>query len=304
MTSAPGGRFPEVDAKGFNVVLVHPPGFIHSLALKEAADYVHAALVAGGYRSVRSTNHVAHDAYNVIFCAHLLSGDDLRRIPADSIIFNSEALEDVQERQFYSAAYPELLRRFFVWDYSHRNLPLIAHDGKAVVPFLSCNSLKRTDITRSAGPNLLFYGRITERRAAILNDLGRRGIPVRVVCGEYGQARDAHLFGCRAVLNLHKNDDTLAFEPIRCFYPLINDIPVISEAVNDPSAKDFDDSIFFFDRMSLVDGIVALYENRTEFEGRSRSMLAAFRNKDPVPAVSAAVEKFLRHCVPVCGHQP
>jgi hypothetical protein len=158
---------------------------------------------------------------------------------------------------------------------------------------------------RRPGPDLLFYGRITERRANLLNDLQRRGIPVRVICGEYGHARDEHLFSCWAVLNLHKNDDTLAFEPIRCFYPLINDIPVISEAVNDASAEHFDESMFFFDRPSLVDRIVELYGNRAEFEERSRSMLAAFRNKNALPAVTAAVEKFLQRVrTPAHGHAP
>jgi hypothetical protein len=30
--------------KAFNITLLHPAGFIHSLALKEAADYLHAPL--------------------------------------------------------------------------------------------------------------------------------------------------------------------------------------------------------------------------------------------------------------------
>ena len=305
MSSSPRARVATRHSKGFNVMLVQPPGFIHSLALKEAADYVHATLVACGFPSMRSNNHVAHDAYNVIFCAHLLTGDDLGRIPTDSIVFNSEALEDTHEKHFYSAAYPQLLGRFFVWDYSHRNLPLISHDHKAVIPFLYCEALKRAGMPRRPGPDLLFYGRITERRANLLNDLQRRGIPVRVICGEYGHARDEHLFSCWAVLNLHKNDDTLAFEPIRCFYPLINDIPVISEAVNDASAEHFDESMFFFDRPSLVDRIVELYGNRAEVEERSRSMLAAFRNKNALPAVTAAVEKFLQRVrTPAHGHAP
>jgi hypothetical protein len=172
-------------------MLVHPPGFIHSLALQEAADYVHAVLEACGYRSMRTTNHVAPDAYNVIFCAHLLTGDDLARIPPDSIIFNSESLEDVHERRFYSDAYPQLLRRFCVWDYSHRNLPLIPHDAKAVIPFLHSNALKRSDQARSTRAALLFYGRITDRRANILNDLQRRGVPVQAIFGEYAHARRA-----------------------------------------------------------------------------------------------------------------
>ncbi len=52
---------------------------------------------------------------------------------------------------------------------------------------------------------------------------------------------DAMLLRAWAVLNLHKADDTIAFAPIRCFYPLINGIPVISEDTTDASATPFRD---------------------------------------------------------------
>jgi hypothetical protein len=55
--------------KPFNVTLLHPAGFIHALALKEAADYLHATLNACGYRAVRTVNHVAGDAVNISYHA-------------------------------------------------------------------------------------------------------------------------------------------------------------------------------------------------------------------------------------------
>jgi hypothetical protein len=278
--------------KPFNITLLHPAGFNHSLALKEAADYLHAIIAASGYRSYRTTNHIVGDAYNVIFCAHLLKGN-IGRIPRDSIVFNSEALEDAAEAQFYSDGYRDILGRFFVWDYSSRNLPLIPHGDKAVIPFFHCASLRRSGIARIPGPGLLFYGRLTERRKTILNDLRRHGVPVQVVFGEYETPRDVHMLGAWAVLNLHKHDDTRTFEPIRCFYPLINDVPVISEAASDASAEAFENSVFFFDSSALVGGISALYHNRALFEERSRGMLAEFKRKDPLPMMMAAIEQFL-----------
>lgn len=277
----------------FNVTLIQPPGFIHSLALKEAADYVHASIEACGHRAMRSVNLVASDAYNVIFCAHLLKGELISMIPPDTIIFNSEALEDRDERRFYSAAYPGILERFFVWDYSSRNLPLIPHDNKVVIPFLHCEKLKRTDIVRAPGSALLFYGRINERRKAILDDLQRRGVPVRVLFGEYDRQRDVHMLGAWAVLNLHKTDQTRAFEPIRCFYPLINEVPVISEWASDESAAPFRESVFFTGHGSLVEDIVSLYRDRADFDARSRGMLAEFKKRNPLPSVAWAIEQFL-----------
>ena len=282
--------------KPFNITLLHPPGFIHAHALKEAADYVHATIRACGYQSIRTVNHVAGDAHNVIFCAHLLKRELIEKIPPDTIVFNSESLEDSGERQFYSDAYGELLGRFYVWDYSYRNLPLIPHDKKAVIPFLHCEELKRSDIPRRHGSSLLFYGRMTERRRDVLNGLQRRGVPVKAIFGEYDFQRDLHMLGAWAILNLHKSDDTRAFEPIRCFYPLINGIPVISEGVIDASADAFKDAVFFLERGALIEGISALCANRQDFDERSRAMLAKFTKKDPLPAMAAAIEKFLGRC--------
>jgi hypothetical protein len=279
--------------KPFNVTLIQPPAFIHSLALKEAADYVHATLGNCGYACNRSVNTVSEDAFNILFCAHLLNGEQIPKIPPDSIIFNSEQLEDDDERRHYSVVYRELLGRMFVWDYSVRNLPLIPHDGKSLIPFLHCEALKRSDIPREHGTSLLFYGRMTTRRVSILQDLGRNGIPVQVMFGKYARERDVEMLRARAILNLHKNDETETFEPIRCFYPLINEVPVISESASDPASAAYSDSIYFFDRASLIQEIKNLFCDPTAFQERSRGMLAEFKKKDPLPAVAAAVETFL-----------
>jgi hypothetical protein len=284
--------------KPFNVTLIHPPGFVHSLALEEAADYVHAAIEGCGYRAVRTTNFVADDAYNVMFCAHLLVGDRIAKIPPDTIIFNSEALEDAQETQHYSHAYSAMLERFFVWDYSSRNLALIPHADKLVIPFLYCARLKRTGMVRESGPELVFYGRVNERRASLLDELRRRGVPVRILFGEYGAERDAHMLRARAVLNLHKTDRTLAFEPIRCFYPLINDVPVISEPAIDESANPFQACVFFVNGASVIEDIVSLYRDHSAFGARSREMLAEFKRRDPLPSMASAIERFLARRAP------
>jgi hypothetical protein len=283
--------------KPFNVTLIQPPAFVHSLALKEAAEYIHATLSSCGYRSTRTLNTVSQDAFNILFCAHLLNGEQIQKIPPDSIIFNSEQLEDDNERRFYSAVYRDLLDRIYVWDYSHHNLSLLSHDNKSIIPFLHCEALKRSNIRRERGLSLLFYGRITPRRQRILQELQRNGIPVQVMFGIYEYDRDVEMLRARAILNLHKNDETRAFEPIRCFYPLINDVPVISEsAADDPAAQAYAESVFFFDQASLSREIKTLFDNPSAFQETSHRMLAEFKKKDPLPAVASAVENFFSRC--------
>jgi hypothetical protein len=280
--------------KPFNITLVHPQNYVHSLALKEAADYLDATLKACGYASARTTNKVFDDAHNIIFCSHLLLDKHLAGVPPDTIIFNSEQLEDSDGWHFENGVYRNILERYFVWDYSFRNLSRISHDNKCVIPFLYCRDLVRPNIPRERGSFLLFYGANTDRRRRILDALQSAGVPVRAVFGQYGYQRDALMLRSWAVLNLHKEDVAVAFEPIRCFYPLINEVPIISEEVLDPSADAFRDSIFFFEQSSLIDGILHLYTNADSFAARSGDMLASFKHKSPLADVTAAVEQFLR----------
>jgi len=278
--------------KPFNVTLIHPSTYVHSLALKEAADYIHAALVACGYPAARTVNQIGRNAHNIIFCAHMLGRDQLAKIPADSIIFNSEQLEDTGGWHFRGGAYQDILSGFCVWDYSPKNLSRILHDRKSLIPFRHRPELLRSGIPREHGPSLLFYGIVTPRRKRILDALQLHGVPVEIVFGEYGDARDAKLRRAWAVLNLHKSEDTRAFEPIRCFYALINEVPVISEETKDDTANEFRDCVFFFDQAALIESVKRLYADPQSFTARSRAMLQNFKMTSPLPDVAAAVERF------------
>ena len=278
----------------FNVTLIQPSGYVHSLALKEAAEYVHYMLRICGHQSQLSTNYFSRDACNVIFCAHLLGESYLAKIPRDSIIFNSEQLEDATGWHFSSGVYAEILKRFHVWDYSWANLDKIAHPRKSFIPFLYCRDLLREDLPRWPGRSLLFYGAITERRKRILKALGNAGIPVKVLFDQYGDRRDAEMFASLAVVNLHKTDDTTLFEPIRCFYPLINRIPVISEAVGaDQTAEPYRDSVCFLDGGNFVESVVDLHRRANESARELRERALRFETTSAVAAISAAVEGFL-----------
>jgi hypothetical protein len=256
--------------RAFNVVRIQPPGYVHALAVEEAAEYLHHNLLAQGQRSQLTVNHLVQDARNVILCAHLLGHDHAAQLPTDSIIFNSEQLGDRDGWHFASGVYQQLLARFHVWDYTHANLARIPHHRKAVIPFASCDALARTAVTRGGGDAVVFYGVLTDRRRRILDELRDHGIAVVAAFGRYGAARDREMLAARAVLNLHKSDDASVFEPIRCFYPLINQVPVISEASTDPTADAFRDAMWFLPREGLAAGIARVLADPGELQARTR----------------------------------
>jgi len=56
------------------------------------------------------------------------------------------------------------------------------------------------------------------------------------------------------VLNLHKNENCNALEIVRCFYPLINNVPIFSEETEEEKdLKYYNNSICFFKRNSYKD---------------------------------------------------
>jgi len=59
------------------------------------------------------------------------------------------------------------------------------------------------------------------------------------------------------------------------------------------AAEPFRESVFFTGRASLIEDIVTLYRDRAAFDARSRSMLAEFKKRDPLPSMASAIERFL-----------
>lgn len=279
--------------KPFNVTVLQPAGYIYSASLTEAAEYIHHSLLALGHASVLTTNQLDPTRVNIVFCAHLLKPQELSWLPPDSIIFNSEQLDNQRGWYLESGAYQEILRRHFVLDYATCNLSLIPHERKAFIPFCFCDKLIRRNMKRKPGSALVFYGIVTPRREKILKAIQSHGVPVSVITDTFGAKRDIQMFKSWAILNLHNADDTQAFEQIRCFYPLINGVPVISEASpEDASRAVFADSVFFFNTADLPKACAGYYKATDVFARETRTKLDAYQNGSGLPAIVGALESY------------
>jgi hypothetical protein len=110
----------------------------------------------------------------------------------------------------------------------------------------------------------------------------------------YGEERDRVMFNAWAVLNLHKTEHIKVFEPVRCFYPLINEIPVISEEFDpEPSFGAFADSVFTLESASFAEGVSRLFRNRSRFQSQSRRNAEKFRSTDPLPDIRRVLSAYL-----------
>jgi hypothetical protein len=286
--------------KPFNVTLVHPAGYVHALALAEVVDYLHHMLVACGFAARATVNEIAGDAHNIVVCPHLLAAEHAAALPADTILFNSEQLADDDGWHFASGVYRGLLERFHVWDYSLANLARLGHDRAAFIPLHYCAALARAAPV-PPGDALVFYGAVTPHRQRILHALVAAGVPLTLLFGVYGAERDRAMLGARAVLNLHKHAAN-TFEPVRCFYPLINGKPVISEeVVGDPTADAFRDAMFMVPPARFVDEVAALLADPVALHTRA----ARFRARTAEAEIRAAVAHYTRTTGgPVALHEP
>jgi hypothetical protein len=281
--------------KPFNVVLVQPAGYAFSLALAEAAEYVAAMLRACGHDAQVVVNALRGDAHNLVFCGHLMNRGDVAQLPADTIIFNSEPLARQDTWHLGSGVYREALGRFRVWDYAQRNLDTIAHARKHVLPFWYCRDLVRARPAPGGGRVLLFYGVPTPWRREALSEIAACGVEVLFRHTGFGAQRDAVMWNAWAVLNLHKTGDNAVFEPIRCFYPLANRVPVISEDVQGDAAADaFRDSMFFFPRREIAAAICGLRDDAEGFRAATASQFDSFERKSAVGHFRAALDDYFR----------
>jgi hypothetical protein len=257
----------------FNVCFIQPDGFVHSMALIEAAEYCEHQLRRFGHESSLTKNFLSHDGVNIIFGAHINPGA-LHDLKENTIIFNTEQL--AEDSVWMNDAYKNIIMNNYVWDYSQSNLKLIPHENKSLFSFYYEPKLKRIPVQPIKEWDLIFYGSINERRKKILEELSNRGLKLKTIFGVYGQERDELISRSRAVVNLHYFDAQL-LQQIRIFYPLINQIPVISENYPYFSAPDvYRECIFTPGDRRFTDYVVRLIKSEQELEGMAVSKTAKF----------------------------
>jgi hypothetical protein len=270
----------------FNVTLIQPNDYIHSLALLEAAEYINIRINQCGYESVLTKNHLEHCRVNVVLCGHLIP-EELLKIDQKLIIFNSEQLPE--DSVWTSPHYRILLEKNYVWDYSRVNLLKIKHNNTQLIDFYYCDQLSRLEIKKPAKYDLVFYGSINERRKKILDEVSKSGLRVKVIFGAYGGDRDGVISESRAVLNLHYYDSQI-FQQIRAFYPLTNRIPIISENYPIRSAPDIYKDAIFLNGDEPIEGYVLRMLRSINFEAQAKIKLDQFKETELETQFSEIIE--------------
>ena len=247
------------------------------------------------------------DSINIVFFAFFLPFDF--DIPKNTIIFNTEDLNKSKDQSQMMGAmqeagrdkfYFDLLEKFPVIDWSYHNLDKINNQNKIHLPLLFCEKLK-TNFLRTNKQYFLFAGVMTDYRANLLKQLSEK-IDLRVITPstgtEFGFYRDKLIMEACAIINLHKSEKVDYFESVRCFYPLINKVPVISEEVNFHKKDNYyQDSIFFIKKKFFISEFFNLINDKVEFENKSKIKLSNFEKKDGYNSFKNSIFKILDNLI-------
>jgi hypothetical protein len=215
----------------FQVVLISPDGYVHAGAFAELAETVSFGLQSLGFESGVAVNRlIAPGPPAVMFGANLLTPEEADSVPATTIIYNLE--QAGSSNTWFSPSYRSLLARCPVWDYSRRNIAALARSGMAqpatYVPVGYMPQLTRIPAAAEQDIDVLFYGSVNDRRAAVIQQLKDMGLNAQAIFGAYGAARDSFIARAKVVLNLHYYETSI-FELVRVSYLLANRKAVVAE---------------------------------------------------------------------------
>jgi hypothetical protein len=222
----------------FNVCLIRPEKYIHSLAFLELGELIYFSALDLGFNASIGFNSIEPNGINLVIGCHLLDPEYIEKFPKSTIVLNTEQIyadEADWNKNIFAWA-----RRFKVWDYSERNIEKFKSLSIADPVLLNIGfqkELVRLDRSITKDVDVLFYGVVSPRRRKILDELVDLDLKVKVLFGVYGKDRDSWVQRSKLILNHHFYKSEI-FEIVRVFYLMTNSIAVVGEVNDSTSIND------------------------------------------------------------------
>ncbi|MEN9417832.1 MAG: hypothetical protein RI988_1452 [Pseudomonadota bacterium] len=270
-----------------HIVVMQPPGYVHSLGLVDPARFMRHQLRRFGVDVTMAKNRLRADAVNIVLGAHLGFPPEWRQQHA-CLFLNLEQLGPGGAS--VAPGYLELLKTSGVIDYDPANIGAYGADPAEVpvIPFRHAGYLEAA--AADAPPledrpiDLLFFGSMNERRQRLISRIEACGVQVAMFDHPlYGEERDRYVRQAKAVLNCHFYESA-TFEQVRAFHCLSLGTPFIAERspLTRPDAV-FEQSVSWFDDASLEDFFGRFFATPAYFE-QARRQQQVWRSHDPVEA--------------------
>jgi hypothetical protein len=271
----------------YNIVLLHPEGCPHTLAVREPALLVYHSLVSLGLPVRFAVNKLEPAAVNILLGYHFLY-DPAPLRGHRCIIYQLEQLSDDPAKGWFTPAAMEVLRAVeTVWDYDERNAQFLQEKGLADVRYLPLgfhDNLRTIQPAREPDIDVLFYGSTNERRCRILDALRPKCRLVELF-GIYGAARDQAIARAKIVLNMHLHGMQI-MEQVRLAYLLNNGRFVLSE---ESAVNPFSEMIATAPYEKLVETCLDYIGRPNERQAIAEKGEKLFRNRSMMQFVRSAL---------------
>lgn len=261
-----------------HLVLVKPEDHPHSEAFRELFETLQFGFRDLGIPVSSAENVFDNHSLNIALGWHLLAPN--AQLPTSIILYNLEQMDECNRELRTRLA--GLSDRAEIWDYSLRNIEILRTNGFSGpihhVPIGYVPEMTRIKHAPVQDIDVLFYGSVNPRRAAILHELERRGAKVHAAFGVYGMERDALIARAKIVLNMHFYDSSI-FEMVRVSYLLANCKMVVAECNASTEVEDdLKDAAALVPYEQLAPTCLGLLRNpeaRRRFESRALEAMTA-----------------------------
>jgi hypothetical protein len=219
----------------YNIVHVQPPGLPSAQSHWDIARLLYFSFRSLGSDVSLQVNKFDPSAINIV-----VGYERMAAIPSPDIRFIPYQLEQLVPggAEFKPHMRQLLLAATEVWDYDPSNLQTLTQIGvkKAKLLPIGFHEKLATIPCGDEDIDVLFYGRLSERRAAILDSLKSK-CSVSTLDTKFAYERDQWIARAKIVLNIHFYPSQLA-EQVRVSYLLNNAKCVVSEqSDSDPLAE-------------------------------------------------------------------
>jgi len=271
------------------IVKINPAAYTHASALDEVIESFASGMHENGCRVHPAVNELRAGMDNIVFGAHLLPPEQLKKLPESVILSNFEQLS--AESAWMKKDYLEALASHRCWDYSQRNIEALKALKPAAnprhVPVGYADCLRRIEPAADQDIDVLFYGSVNERRRRILDALTESGLHVVELFGAYGAERDQAIARAKVVLNMHYYDSRI-LEAVRVSYLMSNAKAVVSECAEDTEVyPHYRDGLALVPTGDLVEACRALVADeaaRRQLEERALTAVQEIRYRDILQA--------------------
>jgi hypothetical protein len=276
--------------KQFNITLIQPENYVHSAALSELAETLIHGLNALDCAFQFNMNKIVDGCVNIVLGAHLLDAGTMNALPSNTIIYNSEQIDD--HSTWITSVYLDLLKKCEVWDYSQENLRRLQQRGvrnAKYVPVGYVPQLTRIPAGILQDIDVLFYGSINERRRVILEGLIRKGLRIEFLSDAYREERDRYIARAKVVLNMHYYEASI-FEIVRVSWLLANEKAVVAECGDATTLEpDIQEAVRTAPYDNLIEACAELVANADERAKLARRGFTIFSQRDERNILASAL---------------